>query len=165
MARWGDTMNRTASMWIFVGMTLLLGGCSINGIGLSDTDVVSADGATVITTRTYGVDLNTRPRQSGLSVGYSRLVQVLPAGGDAPIPGQYLFGALQGQTPAIAMHRRAVGLGVEVNEDTIGISLGLSEWMKVDPIESGKSVRRTLILVPGEPGRTMLKICGGEIVC
>ncbi len=157
--------KRTAAKRTVVWLMLLLGGCSINGIGLSDTDVVTADGATVITTRTYGIDLNTRPRQSGLSLGYSRLVQVLPTDAVDLRPGRYPFGTLQGQIPAIVMHRRAVGLGIDANEDTIGVSLGLSEWMKVEPIDAGKSVRRMLILEPDEPNRTILKICGGEIVC
>lgn len=146
-------------------LSLMLAGCSVNGVGLTDTDVIRSGDATIVTTRVYGVGISTRSRDAGIAVGYARSVLVLPSEPSSPATGHYPFGTVVDTDTAIAVHRRLFGIEATVSAASIGLSLGFSESMRTAPIGPGASTRRTLRFTPDHPDRTQLKLCEGETEC
>ena len=133
-------------------MALLSGtGCSIDGVGVARTETFSADGATVIRTRTYGAALRTDPATFGLAIGYTDTVVVTP--GAAP------------PADPIAARRLIVGLDLSANRTRVGAMLGLSDDMFIAPIPAGADVVRRLVFVPDRPEQTMLRQCRDIAPC
>jgi hypothetical protein len=50
-------------------MSFLLAGCGVNGLGAADAEIVPIDGGTAVTSRTYGLHLNTEPGEAGIVLG------------------------------------------------------------------------------------------------
>jgi hypothetical protein len=148
-----------------VVIALLLGGCSINGLGLADTQIIRVDGSTVLTSWRYGLQLNTASPEAGITWGYTRSVEVLPGQPDQLLPGRYPFGVSLPDTPAAASFRRVAGLEIGLNRTMIGVSLGLSEQLTVAPVDAGASITRLLLFWPSRPEEIRLQMCEGDSQC
>jgi hypothetical protein len=92
--------------------------------------------STVLTSWPYGLQLNTASPEAGITLVYTRSVEVLPGHSDQLLPGRYPFGVSLRDTPAAASFRRVAGLEIGLNRTMIGVSLGLSEQLTVAPVDA-----------------------------
>jgi hypothetical protein len=149
----------------FVSIALLLAGCGVNGLGAADAEIMRIDGGTVVTSRTYGVHLNTEPGEAGIVFGYSRSVLVLPGESTGLLPGQHPFGVwLQGAKPVV-LFRRLAGLEIGLNDTMVGLSLGFTEQMRMTPVDASATITRRLFFVPDHPDQSMVRMCEGNSEC
>lgn len=146
-------------------MALLLGGCGVNGFGAADTEVLLVDGGTVVTSQTYGLHLSTEPGESGIVLGYSRSVRLLPSESPGIAPGQYPLGVSLGTAKPAALYRRIVGLEIGLNSSIVGLSLGVTEQMSTAPVDANATITRQLLFVPAHPERSMVRMCEGSSEC
>jgi hypothetical protein len=122
----------------------MLVGCGLNGFGAADTEILRVDGATVVTSQTDGLHVNTEPGEAGIVLGYSRSVGLLPGVLPGILPGQYPLGvSLRGAKP-VALFRRVVGLQIGLNESMVGLSLGITEQMKTVTVDADATITRRL---------------------
>lgn len=154
-----------AARLVAAATVLPFGGCSIDGLGLVRTDVIEADGAMVVHTRTYGVDLRTRAAEAGVTIGYTSTLRVTPRGQDAPAAGRYRFGLSTRALPTTAIVRRVAGIDIGVNPSMIGVMLGFSEDAVFTRIPAGTTIVRRLVLFPNDPARTVLRLCEEAAGC
>lgn len=145
-----------ASAPLVVAM-LTLSACSINGVGLASADVVEANGARVVLTKTYGIALRTAVEDAGVTVGYSWTLALIPDCADGPRAGTHRFGVSTSGIQPIATVRRTSGIAVDVNRRTMGIMLGFSEAAILSEIPRDTSVIRRLVLTPDEPSQIELQ--------
>lgn len=137
----------------------ILSGCSVNGVGFATAEVIRADGAIVIITKTYGAALRTAAADAGLAIGYTRTLAVIADTPDAPAVGLYPFGAAPPEPPATAIIRRVAGINFGVNRQMIGVACGVSEDAVLARMPAGSSIMRRLVLVPDDPVSTELHLC------
>ena len=145
------------------GLAIMLGlhasGCSLNGVGFASSEVISAHGATVIRTQTYGAALRTTTADAGIVFGYTSTLIVTPNGPAAPRPGTYPFGLALLGMPSVATIRDMAGLSFDINRRMVGITAGYSEDAVFARIARDDSVVQHLDLMPGDPARTELLFC------
>jgi hypothetical protein len=147
---------RIAGMAFIVTM-LTLSACSINGLGLTSSDVIAANGARIVRTETYGVALRTAAEDAGVVIGYSWTLAVIPDCSDGPRVGVHRFGVSTTGVQPIAMVRRTRGIGIDLNSHTIGILLGFSEDAIFSRATTDEPVIRRLVLIPDEPSKIELR--------
>ena len=146
-------------------MSLLLGGCGVNGLGAADAEITPIEGATVVTLRTYGLHLNTEEREAGIILGYSRSVRVLPGESPGIVAGQYPFGVWLGGARPEVLFRRVVGLEIGLNVSMVGLSLGVTEQLSTAPVDANATISRRLFFVPDHPDRSTVRLCEGSSEC
>ena len=118
-----------------------------------------------MTSRSYGLHLNTEPGEAEIVLGYSRSVRLLP--GELPdlLPGQYPFGVWLGDARPVALFRRVVGLEIGFNDSMVGLSFGVTEQMSTAPVDANATITRQLFFVPDHPDRSTVRMCEGTIEC
>ena len=80
-------------------------------------------------------------------------------------PGQHPFGVwLRGAKPVV-LFRRIVGLEIGLNDTTVGLSLGLTEQIRMAPVDASATITRRLFFVPDHPERSMVRMCEGNSEC
>jgi hypothetical protein len=115
-------------------------------------------------TSSFGIAIDTRPRQSGIWLGYSWLARVFAATSSPP-DGRDQDRAVNTEGSPVLLYKRSYGLGIELNEDSIDATVGAVEWMKLAPIGSSESVCRMVKFEPDRPERTRLIHPTGEGKC
>ena len=150
---------------LFVAMSLLLAGCGVNGLGAADAEIVPIDGGIVVTSRTYGLHLNTEPGEAGMVLGYCRSVRLLPGDPAGLRPGAYPFGVWLGNAKPVALFRHVAGLEIGLNNSMVGFSLGVSEQMGTVPVDAGASISRRIFFVPDHPDQSIVRNCEGKSKC
>jgi hypothetical protein len=143
----------------------MLVGCSVNGLGATDTEIRQVDGGTVVSSQTYGLHVSTEPGEAGIVLGYSRSVRLLPGELPGISPGRYPLGVSLGDAKPVALFRQVVGLEIGFNDSTLGLSLGITEQMSTAPVDAGVTMTRRLFFVPDQPDRSMVQICEGSREC
>jgi hypothetical protein len=140
-------------------------GCSVNGVGFSTSEVIRANGAVVILTRTLGGALRTGPDGAGLAIGYTKTLAVAPDSPAAPRPGDYVFGVSAADLPLAAVIRRVVGIDFGLNREMVGATIGFSEDATFARIPSDTSMLRRLVLSPDDPAGIELRFCREPAPC
>ena len=146
-------------------MSLLLGGCGVNGLGAADAEIVPIGGGKAVTSRTYGFHLSTEPGEAGIVLEYSRSVRVLPGESPGIVPGQYPFGVWLGGARPEVLFRRVVGLEIGLNVSMVGLSLGVTEQLSTAPVDASATISRQLFFVPDHPDRSTVRLCEGSSEC
>jgi len=145
-------------------MSLVLS-CGVNGLGAADAEIVPIDGGKAVTSRSYGLHLNTEPGEAEIVLGYSRSVHLLPGELSDLLPGQYPFGVWLGDARPVALFRRVVGLEIDFNDSMVGLSFGVTEQMSTAPVDANATITRRLFFVPDHPDRSTVRMCEGTIEC
>lgn len=130
----------------------MVSACSINGMGFASTEVIEAKGARVIRTETYGVALRGEG-DTGVTIGYSWTLALIPDCAAAPSAGKYRFGVSMAGLRPIAVVRRTGGLTLDLNRRAIGVMLGFSEDALLSSTFRNESINRRLILTPDDPSQ------------
>jgi hypothetical protein len=148
-----------AGCYLAIMLAMIVSGCSVNGVGLSTSEVIRANGAVVILTTTFGAAFRTRPDDAGLAIGYTKTLAVAPDSPAAPRPGDYLFGVSAADLPLAAVIRRVV------NAEMVGATLGFSEDATFARVPSDTSMVRHLVLLPDYPAGIELRFCQEPAQC
>jgi hypothetical protein len=146
-------------------MSLLLVGCGVNGLGAADAEIVSIDGGIAVTSRTFGLHLNTEPGEAGVVLGYSRSVRLLPGESTGIGLGPHPFGVWLGNAKPVVLFRHVAGLEIGLNNSMVGVSLGVSQRLGTAPVDATATVNRRIFFVPDHPDQSIVRICEGNSKC
>lgn len=142
---------------VLLGATLL-GGCSLDNMGVMVSDVFAADGATVISIQIVGTQLRTRAEDGGLTLGYGRRVYIYPDSLPQPLkPGRYYFHAPLPDEAPVAMDARTIGLDLRRSSVEIALTLGLRQITVMAQVPENRSVMFDLAFAPDDPAATRLR--------
>jgi len=119
----------------------------------------------VVVTHVPGVALRSAAEDAGLSIGYTRTLTIAPLGADAPAPGRYGPGAILSGARPVAQLRRIIGFDLSLNPGRVGVMLGFSEDAMLARVPAGASLLQHLVLVPGAPEESELRICTEGAEC
>ena len=141
-------------------ITVLCGGCSVNGYGFIAAEVFEGDGSQVVQVHNVGLDLRTRAESSGLTLGYARRVYVFSKN-TRPLPtvGWHFLMVKLPETRSVLQYHEAFGADLSTGDDSFSATLGYRSRALLAQIPNQVSLYRELSFSPKRLSATRLRTC------
>ncbi|MBI1733206.1 MAG: hypothetical protein HYR49_10645 [Gammaproteobacteria bacterium] len=146
-----------AAAAVFMG-SMLISGCSINGIGLIAGRVNQGEGAVTYTTFAPGINVRTGIADRGLSVGYTRRLCLADDSEESGDRGWYFFKLPADPPRCYARDLYTAGAEIRLTPVEASVALGLRETTVLAQVPDRASVAYEVSYDSADPDSAFLRL-------